>query len=296
MDDGDSAPDDAAAVMASQPFIVVMAATSESYDPSWLQVCDVVLPKGDDSIPEIVANVEANPRAAVALGLLLRGQPRRTLEDGLVAESAVYSMLQGGSEFATWRAGRPIRTHADDDGNRVRIQRNGRTLVVTLSRPAVRNAFDSRMRDELLDALRIALVDDEISQVELRGEGPSFCAGGDLDEFGSRADPAIAHIIRLSRSVARTMVDLRDLTTVYLHGSCVGSGIELAAFAGTIVASADTAISLPEVALGLIPGAGGTVSLPARIGRLRTGWLALSRRTIGAATAHEWGLVDRVDA
>jgi enoyl-CoA hydratase/carnithine racemase len=61
------------------------------------------------------------------------------------------------------------------------------------------------------------------------------------------------------------------------------------------VARPDTVIGLPEVSLGLIPGAGGTVSLPRRIGRHRTAWLALTGRTIDAATARAWGLVDEIE-
>jgi hypothetical protein len=294
--EGDPGPDRrAVAAMVSQPFVVALVPTSASYDRSWLALGDVVLGERDEALSEIVANVEANSRAAVALALLLRGQPRRSLEDGLVAESAVYSMLQAGPEFAAWRAARPVRAHAGDDGDRVHVERSGSTLRVTLTRAVVRNALDAKMRDEILDALRVALVDDEIARIEVRGQGPAFCSGGDLDEFGSRSDPATAHIVRLSRSVARAMADLRDRTTVYLHGPCMGAGIELAAFAGSVVASSDTAIALPEVSLGLIPGAGGTVSLPLRIGRLKTAWLALSGRAIDAGTAHDWGLVDRIE-
>ena len=69
----------------------------------------------------------------------------------------------------------------------------------------------------------------------------------------------------------------------------------MAAFAGTVVADPLTEIGLPEITLGLIPGAGGTVSLTARIGRQRTAALALSGRRIDAGTAQTWGLVDRVN-
>ena len=69
----------------------------------------------------------------------------------------------------------------------------------------------------------------------------------------------------------------------------MGSGIELAAFTDVVVAAPDTQIALPEIGLGLVPGAGGTVSLPRRIGRLRTAWLAFPGRTIDAATAQAWG-------
>jgi enoyl-CoA hydratase/carnithine racemase len=81
----------------------------------------------------------------------------------------------------------------------------------------------------------------------------------------------------------------------HLHGACVGSGIELPAFAGRVLAAPDTTIALPEVGLGLLPGAGGTVSLPRRIGRHRTALLALARPSIDASTALAWGLVDELE-
>jgi enoyl-CoA hydratase/carnithine racemase len=85
-------------------------------------------------------------------------------------------------------------------------------------------------------------------------------------------------------------------TRAELHGACIGAGIELAAYAGTVVARPNAFVQLPEVAMGLIPGAGGTVSLPRRIGRQRTAFLALTGRRIDAPTARDWGLVDRVEA
>ena len=63
---------------------------------------------------------------------------------------------------------------------------------------------------------------------------------------------------------------------------------------GTVLAAPDTRIRLPEVAMGLVPGAGGTVSIPRRIGRHRTAWLALTGAEIGADQALAWGLVDRI--
>ena len=81
---------------------------------------------------------------------------------------------------------------------------------------------------------------------------------------------------------------------VGLHGSCLGAGIELPAFAGRVVAADDTRLGLPELGLGLVPGAGGTVSLPGRIGRHRTLALVLLDGTISAPAALGWGLVDEV--
>jgi enoyl-CoA hydratase/carnithine racemase len=151
------------------------------------------------------------------------------------------------------------------------------------------------MRDDLLDALALAVGDPSVTEVELAGDGASFCSGGDLDEFGTRPDPATAHLVRLSRSAGRVLVTIADRVTARIHGACLGSGIELPAFAGRVIAHPDTVIALPEVRMGLIPGAGGTVSLPRRIGRQRTARLALTSTTIDATTAREWGLVDEID-
>ncbi len=287
---------------ASMPLIVIglLEALGEmrELDDRWTRLCDVIVSDGDPAFEAVASNVETHPIAATTLSLLLRGHGRRTVDDGLVAESAAYSVLQSGPEFATWRATRPQRGHheAEDDGPRVRLVRDQDTLSVTLTRPGRLNALDSRMRDELVEAFTVAMADTSITRVELHGEGRAFCAGGDLDEFGSRSDPASAHLVRLERSVARLLARLPQQSTSYVHGATFGSGIELAAFTDTVVASADARIALPEIGLGLVPGAGGTVSLPLRIGRHRTAWLGLSGLTIDAETALRWGLVDAVVA
>ena len=211
----------------------------------------------------------------------------------LASESAVYSVLQGGPEFASWRSERPRRDRALAASPAVEVSRSGDVLSIALNRPTLHNAFNSAMRDGLSEALTIALGDQSIS-VEIRGNGPTFCSGGDLDEFGQRPDPATAHVTRLTRSPARMMGALAARTTVYMHGACRGGGVELAAFAGRVIATPDTTFGLPEVALGLIPGAGGTVSVPARVGRQRTALLALSGRPIDAQEALSWGLIDQV--
>jgi hypothetical protein len=280
--------------LASLPFVVV-GVTSGSVDEGWFGLCDVVVSEDDPALGDIERHVDERPITAATLALLLRGQARLSVGDGLVAESAAYSVLQAGPEFASWRAAHPPRAE-HDPGPRVRVERDGNVLRITLTRPQRLNALDAQMRDELVEALTLAAADPGITRVELRGEGTAFCAGGDLDEFGSRPDPASAHLIRLERSVARALARLPKTTVSYVHGATVGSGIELAAFTGTVVAAADTRIALPEIGLGLVPGAGGTVSLPRRIGRLRTAWLAFSGRTIDAVTARDWGLVDQLES
>jgi enoyl-CoA hydratase/carnithine racemase len=262
--------------------------------PGLAAVADVV-PESDADLEALLATVEACPLAATALAMLLRHSEGRSVADCLLAESAVYSTLQGGPEFAAWRAGRPSREPLAEGGPVVVCKRDGPRLEVRLNRPARRNAFSGRMRDELLDALAVAALDDSVAEVHLRGEGPSFCSGGDLDEFGTFPDPATAHLVRIGRSAGAAIHALTDRVVAHLHGACVGSGIELAAFAGRVVAAPDTTIALPEVSFGLVPGAGGTVSVPRRIGRHRTALLALARRDIDAPTALAWGLVDQLE-
>ena len=260
--------------------------------PAW---ADAVV--GPDDVEDVVGRVHATPLAATALCTLLRAIPSVDVEHGLAMESAVYSTLQGGPEFAAWRSVAAERPAADD-GPTVLVERDGDRLVVTLHCPQRHNAISTRLRDELSAALRIAEVDDSIARVVLRGDGPSFCSGGDLGEFGERSDPATAHAIRLTRSPARQLHRLgaraNTTTIACIHGSTLGGGLELAAFADRVVAHPDTVMALPELGLGLIPGAGGTVSLTRRIGRQRTALLALSCRRIDVTTALAWGLVDEV--
>ena len=128
----------------------------------------------------------------------------------------------------------------------------------------------------------------------LNGDGPCFCSGGDLGEFGTAPDLVTAHFVRTRAGAGRLIHDLGARIEVRVHGPVIGAGIELAAFAGTVVADPGTTFRLPETSMGLIPGAGGTVSVRRRVGRLRTAWLAFSGCTIDALTAHDWGLVDEV--
>jgi enoyl-CoA hydratase/carnithine racemase len=79
-----------------------------------------------------------------------------------------------------------------------------------------------------------------------------------------------------------------------VHGACIGAGVELPAFAHRVTAAANSHFQLPELKMGLLPGAGGCVSLSRRIGRHRTALLCLTGRRINAATALAWGLVDDI--
>jgi len=254
-----------------------------------------LLVETEADLEPVRASAERCPLAAATLVQLLRHGRALDLHERLVAESLAYSTLQAGPEFAAWLAARCHPPASDaDPSSAVRMRREGAVLRLTLDRPRKHNAFSAGMRDALAEGLALALADESIEEIVLDGAGPSFCSGGDLDEFGSAPDPATAHAVRSARSPARLLSLCAERARAEVHGACVGAGCELPAFCRHVRARADAFFQLPEVSMGLVPGAGGTASLPDRIGRQRTAWLALSGSRIDAATALRWGLVDEI--
>ena len=217
-------------------------------------------------------------------------------EEALALESIAYSMLLASEGFRAWRASTPRRERPKDEGQRVRIDETDGGLAIRLTRPERRNAFDTAMRDQLAEALGFALEHPDAPAVTLGGEGPAFSAGGDLDEFGSADDAGWAHMIRTQRSPAALAYALGPQLTARLHGACVGAGIEVPAAASRVTARPGAFFRLPEVSMGLIPGAGGTATIPRRVGRQRACYMAISGADIDLATALAWGLVDEVES
>jgi enoyl-CoA hydratase/carnithine racemase len=250
---------------------------------------------GRAELDPLVAAIGRRPQASTALVQLLRHSEGARLHEALVAESLVYSTLQSGPEFREWLASRRApRERPRNPEPAVKIARAGARLELWLNRPEKRNAFSAEMRDALVEGLQVAAADPDLREVVLRGCGPDFCSGGDLDEFGTLPDPATAHLIRSTRNAGRLLAALSGRVRVELHGACVGAGMELPAFAARVVSRADAYFVLPEVGLGLVPGAGGTASIPRRIGRQRTARLALSGERIDAQKALAWGLIDEI--
>lgn len=235
----------------------------------------------------------SSPQAAVVAAQVLRQTETLEVPAGLAAEAAAYSMLLGGREFTSWLAGRGAPRPSSAVDRPVDVQREGTTLTITLQRPDRRNALDRTLREALVEALSVAVADRSL-QVRLGGAGPDFCSGGDLDEFGTATDLVAAYLVRLDRHPGWLLHEISDRVTVTVQGACVGAGIEMPAFAGQVIADSSAYFVLPEVSMGLIPGAGGTVSILRRIGRWRTAWLALSGARLDAQTALAWGLVDEV--
>jgi enoyl-CoA hydratase/carnithine racemase len=293
--------------------IVAVGSAAQIKNESWLDAATFTLtedPCADprvisvDSVTDTVAELQQRcerwPQASSVCDDVLRTvQPDGPTLAGVLTESLAYSTLQAGPEFARWLAERgPARLPEFADP--VQAQRDGDVLRIRFNRPQRHNAFSTDARAALLEALAVAQLDPSVTGIVLTGNGPSFCSGGDLAEFGTFADPASAHLARTRHSPA---LAIDALTTTLgrscraeVHGRVLGSGLEMAAFCGWVEAHEDSVFGLPELSLGLIPGAGGTVSITRRIGRWRTAYLVLTGRTVTAATALAWGLVDAISA
>lgn len=245
------------------------------------------------SVEALVRQITRAPRAAALAAQLLRALEGLPPDRALQFESSCYGLLQGSEEHARWLATRDA-SPAGAAG-RVSVDRCGAELRIVLDRPLSRNAIDRFMRDRLVEAFSVAAADPEVCSIKLRALGAAFSVGADLEEFGTTRDPAMAHLIR-SRSLPALSIGARaDILDVHVQGACIGAGLEIAAFAARLTASPRAFFQLPELAMGLIPGAGGCVSVPRRIGRQRTLLMILSGRRINAQTALRWGLIDAIE-
>lgn len=243
----------------------------------------------------LAARVASFPMAATLLCQTLRIVEQLGFDDGLTVESLAYSTLLGGAEFRGWLSRRPpTAMPLAHTGEPVRVVREGEILTLILDHPDGRNAMTAALRDALYTALANALADPSAPQVQLRAAGRCFSTGGALAEFGTASDLAQAHIVRTLHANVRLCHLLGDRLQVLFHGAAIGSGLEVPAAAGRRVATADAWFQLPELGMGLIPGAGGTVSLSRAIGRHRTAWMVLSGAKVRTARALQWGLVQRV--
>ncbi len=181
-------------------------------------------------------------------------------------------------------------------GQVVRLDRDGPVARVTLDRPQVHNAFNEEVIAGLHEAFRRLAEDDHVRVVVLAGEGPSFCAGADLDwmrraascseEENRRDAAALAAMLRAVAECPRPVV-------ARVHGNAYGGGVGLVAAADLAVAAATAQFAFTEVRLGLAPA---TIA-PHVVEKIGPGWalrLFLTGERIGAEEALRIGLVYRV--
>lgn len=167
------------------------------------------------------------------------------------------------------------------------IEKHGAIAVVTVDNPPV-NALSQALRQALWDAVAALDADADVRAVVLACAGRTFIAGADVTEFGK--PPVPPHLPDL---VARIEAAQKPWTAA-IHGSALGGGLEIALGCRFRVASADAQLGLPEVGLGIVPGAGGTVRTPRLLGVPAAVELVTSGKPIRAARAQALGLVDAV--
>jgi enoyl-CoA hydratase/carnithine racemase len=252
-----------------------------------------LLAEGLISAEALRAGASAQPHAAAVALDLLRRIDLAHAANGLVQESLAYAELQGSDAHAAWLASRPA-SAASAPAGQVLTRRVGNMIEICLDRAEAHNAIDRPMRDQLFEGFSVAALDPDVERVILRAGGRTFCVGADLHEFGTTRDPAVAHRIRMQTLPAHAISKCCAKFVAHVQGACVGSGLEMAAFASRLTAAPNAWFQLPELSMGLIPGAGGCVSVPRRIGRRRTAALVLSGRRINARTALDWGLIDAI--
>lgn len=166
---------------------------------------------------------------------------------------------------------------------------------VILNRPKVLNRYNIKMRDEMYEILSAIRDDSEVEVVIFSGAGErAFCVGADLSEFGTAPSPVIARQVRWEREVWGLLDSLKQPLIAALHGYVLGSGVEISLFCDIRIASIDAVFGMPEVALGMIPAAGGSQTLPRTIGVGRALQLLLGCEYIDSEEALRIGLINKV--
>lgn len=165
----------------------------------------------------------------------------------------------------------------------------GDVAVITLTNPPV-NGLGFSTRIGITDGLAKANADDAVKAIVITGAGKAFSGGADIKEFGTPKalqEPNLLSVILALEASPKPIV-------AAIHSVCMGGGLELALGCHYRVAAPGTSIALPEVKLGLIPGAGGTQRLPRAVGKSKAMDMALTARMMDAAEAERAGLVSRV--
>ncbi len=170
----------------------------------------------------------------------------------------------------------------------VQYSRTGATGVITIDYPPV-NALGFDVRTGLIEGLEAGLADDEAKVLVIVGGGRTFPAGADVREFGKPSRPPV-----LPEVISRLEASAKPLVAA-LHGTALGGGLEVALGCHYRVALPSAKVGLPEVKLGLLPGAGGTLRLPRLVGVEKAMDIILSGAPMTAAEALELGILDAVE-
>ena len=176
----------------------------------------------------------------------------------------------------------------------VRTSTDGAVLVVTIDRPAVRNAVDRPTADQLVEVFAAFDTDDTLSVAVLTGAGGTFCAGADLKGVAAGRGNRIEADVDLDGPMGPTRMDLSKPVIAAIEGHAVAGGLELAVWCDLRVAGGDATLGVFCRRWGVPLVDGGTIRLPRLVGHGRAMDLILTGRGVGADEARSMGLVDRV--
>lgn len=167
--------------------------------------------------------------------------------------------------------------------------REGEVGLITIANPPV-NASSQAVRQGLLDALAKGVADDGAKALVILGDGRTFIAGADIKEFGKTPlDPPLGEVINQIETAPKT-------TIAAIHGTALGGGLEVALGCRFRVAVKSAKVGLPEVLLGILPGAGGTQRLPRVAGVANALEMITTGRHVPAPEAFELGILDELSA
>lgn len=169
----------------------------------------------------------------------------------------------------------------------VKLERHDVIAIVTVNNPPV-NALSAAVRRGIFESVKSAAADPEVQAIVLTCAGRTFIAGADITEFGKPPQPpGLAEVISGLENCSKP-------TIAGIHGTALGGGLEVALGCHFRVATKDARLGLPEVKLGLLPGAGGTQRLPRAVGPELAVKMIVGGDPIGAAEALKQGLIDEI--
>jgi 2-(1,2-epoxy-1,2-dihydrophenyl)acetyl-CoA isomerase len=182
----------------------------------------------------------------------------------------------------------------------VQLERSGGAATIRLNRPDALNAWNARLGDELLHAVRAVAEDGDVRAVCVTGAGRAFSSGADLRDLASRPRTAAGHVdvhTSLTTTFHPILTGLRTMPKPVLaaiNGPAVGIGCSLALSCDLLVAAESAYLSLAFARIGLVPDGGAAALVAARAGGGRALEMALLGDRVTATTAREWGLVNQV--
>lgn len=166
--------------------------------------------------------------------------------------------------------------------------------TLTFNRPALLNAMNGEMMDEIVDALKCILGDNSVRVAIISGTGRAFMAGADIKEYATYTENQFKSFQEKGKQLYELIENAPIPFIAAVNGIALGGGFEIALACDLIIAAKSSVLGLPEVHLGLIPGGGGTQRLLQKVGMNRLREILLLGQSYDAMRMYEWGVVNTI--